>query len=126
MALILIGLIKVWFTLPELISSPQSAERILPVLYSGPFIAIVTGILRAATINLGLFVFNLFPIPPLDGSHIVFSGLNLKTETELLIMKIGGPLLFIIIIIQNRSGITILPIGRLVSAILRIFLPELG
>jgi Zn-dependent protease len=77
-------------------------------------------------INLGLFVFNLFPLPPLDGSHIVFSGLNLSHETERQIMKIGAPLLFIIIIIQNRTDITILPIGKFISAILRFFLPRLG
>jgi len=29
-------------------------------------------------INVVLFVFNLLPIPPLDGSHIFFSALNLK------------------------------------------------
>ena len=126
LALFFIALIKAWFALPGLMDTPEKARRIISIFYSAPFIAFVTGILRAATINLGLFIFNLFPIPPLDGSHIVFSGLNLKKETEIMIMKIGGPLLFIIIIIQNRSGITLLPIGRMVSAILRFFLPELG
>jgi membrane-associated protease RseP (regulator of RpoE activity) len=82
-------------------------------------------ILQAAVINLGLFVFNLLPIPPLDGSHIFFSGLNLRPETERSIMKIGAPLLFIILIIQNRTAITILPIGKLVLAILGFFIPEL-
>ena len=70
-----------------------------------------------AIVNFGLFVFNLIPIPPLDGSHIVFSGLNLSPETEYRIMRIGGPLLFIILIIQNRTDITILPIGKIVSVI---------
>ena len=79
-------------------------------------------ILRAAMINLGLFIFNLFPIPPLDGSHIVFSGLNLSQETQIKIMKIGGPLLFLILIIQNTTNITILPIGRLIMAILTFLL----
>jgi len=126
LALVFIAIVKIWFALPGLITSSGSAERIIPLIYSGPFLTFITIIFRMATINLGLFVFNLFPIPPLDGSHIAFSGLNLKAETELLIMKIGGPLLFIIIIIQNRSGVTILPIGKLVTAIVRIFLPELG
>jgi len=76
----------------------------------------------AAFINFGLFVFNLLPIPPLDGSHIVFSGLNLSPETENRIMKIGMPLLFIILIIQNRMNITIIPIGRIVGAIINFFL----
>jgi Zn-dependent protease len=76
----------------------------------------------AIFINTGLFVFNLIPLPPLDGSHIVFSGLNLKPETENIIMRIGGPALFIILIVQNRMGITILPIGKIVNAIVSLFL----
>jgi hypothetical protein len=39
-------------------------------------------------------------------------------------MKIGAPLLFIIIIIQNRAGVTILPIERIVNAIFEIFFPK--
>lgn len=79
-----------------------------------------------AMINAGLFIFNLFPIPPLDGSHIAFSGLNLNAETERKIMKIGAPLLFIILIIQNRAGITILPIKELIGLILNPIMPSLG
>jgi Zn-dependent protease len=90
--------------------SSAMAETIFFIIYYG------------IAINLGLFVFNLIPIPPLDGSHIIFSGLNLKPETERRIMKIGTPLLFIILIIQNRAGISILPIGKLVRAIMRLFL----
>ena len=76
----------------------------------------------AAFINFGLFVFNLLPIPPLDGSHIVFSGLNLQPETERRIMRIGMPLLFIIMIIQSRSGLTIIPIGEIVRALMNFLL----
>ncbi|MCL2833792.1 MAG: site-2 protease family protein [Treponema sp.] len=82
-------------------------------------------IIQAVSINLGLFIFNLIPLPPLDGSHIFLSGLNLSPETEYRIMRIGGPLLFIIIIIQNFAKINILPIGKLTMAILYLFIPEL-
>ena len=78
-----------------------------------------------ARMNIGLFIFNLFPIPPLDGSHIAFSGLNISADTEHKIMKIGAPLLFIILIIQNRAGITILPIRELIDIILNPVLPKL-
>ena len=77
----------------------------------------------AAFINFGLFIFNLLPIPPLDGSHIVFSGLNLKPEVEEKIRKIGMPLLIIIILVQNNTKISILPIGNIVMAIMDFFLP---
>jgi Zn-dependent protease len=76
----------------------------------------------AASINFGLFIFNLLPIPPLDGSHIVFSGLNIDLETEEKIRKIGMPLLIIILLIQNYTEITIIPIGNMIQAIIRFFL----
>jgi len=71
-----------------------------------------------ACINIGLFVFNMLPIPPLDGSHIFLSGLNLKHETEDKIMKIGPGILFLLIIIQNTASINILPIDIIVSKII--------
>jgi len=76
----------------------------------------------AASINFGLFIFNLLPIPPLDGSHIVFSGLNLSYETEEKIRKIGLPVLFLIIIIQNQLKIPILPIGIVIDFLMGLFL----
>ena len=76
----------------------------------------------AASINFGLFIFNLLPIPPLDGSHIVFSGLNIDIETEIKIRKIGLPFLFLILIIQNQLNITIIPIGKMVRFIIDFFL----
>ena len=77
---------------------------------------------QAAAINFGLFVFNLIPIPPLDGSHIVFSGLNIRPEVEDQIRRIGMPVLFIILLIQNRTDITIIPIGKIVRAIINFLL----
>jgi len=76
----------------------------------------------AASINFGLFIFNLLPIPPLDGSHIVFSGLNISLETEEKIRSIGMPVLFLIIIIQNYAKITIIPIGQAIGALMKFFI----
>ena len=125
LALIFIVLIKAWLALLAYSVSTEKAELVYSIFYSEAFIFFMNIIYRGAVINLGLFVFNLFPIPPLDGSHIVFSGLNLKAETERSIMKIGAPLLFIILIIQNRTNVTILPIGEFVNAIFRFFIPQL-
>jgi Zn-dependent protease len=85
----------------------------------------VTIVLQAAAINLGLCFFNLLPIPPLDGSHIFFSGLNLAPETEQKIMRIGAPLLIVVIMIQNFTKLDILPIGKLIWVVLSFFIPEL-
>lgn len=76
----------------------------------------------ATSINFGLFVFNLLPIPPLDGSHILFSGLNLSPETENVLRKIGMPALFCVLMIQNFTNITILPIGGIIRTIIGFFL----
>ena len=122
MAFFFIALIKAWIALPEFTSS----EAVLSFFFAGNFIIFVDVIFRAATINLGLMIFNLLPIPPLDGSHIVFSSLNLAPEKETVILKIGAPLLLIVLLIQNRTNITILPIGKLIYAILRFFIPQLG
>ena len=126
LALVFIALIRTWLALLEHSVTSERAEELIEILLSGPFIGFVDVIYRAAAINIGLFVFNLFPIPPLEGSHIAFFGLNLSPETELRIMKIGAPLLFILLIIQNRTSLTILPIGKIVSAMLRFFLPQLA
>ena len=75
-----------------------------------------------ASVNFGLFIFNLLPIPPLDGSHIVFSGLNLSYELEEKIRKIGLPVLFLILIIQRQFNITIIPIGRAIAFFMGLFL----
>ena len=125
LALVFIGLIRGWLSLPSLFDpSGSRADFIFSILYSDPFFIFILIVYYLVMINLGLFVFNLLPIPPLDGSHIVFSGLNLSPETERNIMKIGMPLLFITIIIQNRTDITIIPIGKLVSVMLKLLLPK--
>ena len=103
--------------------SSGNVEMALTVLGNPVFRGFLNFLQYAIMINLGLMVFNLIPIPPLDGSHIAFSSLNLRPETEYRIMRIGSPLLFMIIIVQNMTRITILPIGLLVNAIMRFLLP---
>jgi Zn-dependent protease len=111
LAIALILLFALRFIFPRIFTGGSGSLAILFII-----------IYYTTVINLGLFVFNLIPIPPLDGSHIVFSGLNLSPETEHRIMRIGAPALFIILIVQNRVGITILPIGKIVRAIMSLFL----
>jgi Zn-dependent protease len=86
------------------------SENVLYILY------------YAAAINFGLLIFNLLPIPPLDGSHIVFSGLNMSPEVEVRIRQIGMPLLFVILVVQHYADITIIPIGKWIAAIMNFLL----
>lgn len=62
-----------------------------------PLVSYLFGI--TITINLVLMIFNLIPIPPLDGSKIL--ALFLKEETYLYFQQIGITLLFAIIIISS-------------------------
>jgi Zn-dependent protease len=103
----------------------ENWELVYYISDSAAVVTAITVVIQAAYINLALCFFNLLPIPPLDGSHIVFSGLNLAPETERNIMKIGAPLLIVVILIQNFSGLTILPIGNLIWAVLSFFIPEI-
>jgi Zn-dependent protease len=54
----------------------------------------------AVTINLLLFVFNLFPIPPLDGSHVLRN--FLPYEAEKVYDKIGMYGLIVIFLLGGR------------------------
>jgi len=68
-------------------------------------------LLYISVINLGLFIFNMLPIPPLDGSHVFLSGLNLSSGVERKITQYGTLTLFAAIIIENIIDIDLLPIG---------------
>lgn len=77
-------------------------------------------------INYGLFVFNMLPLPPLDGSHLVFSAFPLKPEVEAKLYRYGSFALLAVILVENRTGMDLLPIGRMVRAMAGFFFGILG
>ncbi len=50
---------------------PDAAEMILPVLKTPWLLHVQRFVLHSCMINLGLCLFNLLPIPPLDGFHVL-------------------------------------------------------
>jgi Zn-dependent protease len=76
----------------------------------------LTALLSFVYVNYGLFVFNLIPIPPLDGSHILFGALTLKPETEARVYRFGTYALLAILLIDGWLKVDILPIGKAVRA----------
>ena len=66
-------------------------------------------------LNYGLFVFNMIPIPPLDGSHLILKSINISKEMEANIIKYGAIGLFAIIIIDSQTHLNILPIGKAIQ-----------
>lgn len=56
-----------------------------------------------ANINILLFVFNLIPIPPLDGSHILFALLpDNYRQVQFFLMQYGMLLMFVVILLAPR------------------------
>jgi len=68
-----------------------------------------------ALINIFLAFFNLIPIPPLDGSKLLFAFLSLKTETVIMLEQFGFVILMFVIFFM--SG----PIGIFLSLVRNIF-----
>jgi len=90
---------------------------LVPVLGGGAGASILQDlIIYTVYINYGLFIFNLIPIPPLDGSHPFFSALRLKPETEAAIVRYGSIGLLVVILLGNFTNVDLLPIGKLVRA----------
>ena len=56
---------------------------------------------QIVSLNAVLFLFNLLPVPPLDGSHILKNMVNMKDETFLKFSKYGFFILIILINIPN-------------------------
>jgi Zn-dependent protease len=83
-------------------------------------------LLNLVYINYGLFIFNLIPIPPLDGSHLLFGALSLKPETEGRIYRYGSLALLAVILIDSRTKLDLLPIGKLVRGLAGVVFRILG
>jgi Zn-dependent protease len=80
----------------------------------------------AIFINWGLFVFNLIPLPPLDGSHLLFYPFRKYPAVYEAIYKYGSLLLFGIIIFSIVTKSNIIPIGHLIQYLAEGFLNIIG
>ena len=73
-------------------------------------------------INFSLFVFNLIPIPPLDGSHLYLTYLkDISPKLMMNMYKWGTLVLLAIIIAESKLNINILHISELVGGITSFF-----
>ncbi len=80
-------------------------------LYSHPSLRLLYEIIRYAIyINWGLFVFNLIPLPPLDGSHLLFNQLKRFPLLYSAMYKYGSLILFGLLIATTVTKIDFLPI----------------
>jgi Zn-dependent protease len=80
------------------------------VLYGVLLDVIILGIY----VNYGLFVFNLIPLPPLDGSHVFFQSFRVSDATAAMLYRYGIFILFGILLLESQANISILPVGAIV------------
>ena len=78
-------------------------------------------------INIGLFIFNLIPLPPLDGSHLITSLISIKSfAIAQEFFKYGAYAFLAIIILERVLHVNLLPINVLVDAIVQGLFNALG
>jgi Zn-dependent protease len=80
----------------------------------------------AIYINWGLFIFNLIPLPPLDGSHLLLSQFKKYPALYNGLYKYGSFLLFGLIIVSVLTKINVLPIWPVIQFIGEGFLSLVG
>jgi len=69
-------------------------------------------------INIGLFIFNLIPLPPLDGSHLITSLVSTRSiAIAQLFFKYGAYAFLAIIVLERVVHTNLLPIGVVVDFI---------
>jgi Zn-dependent protease len=80
----------------------------------------------AIYINWALFIFNLIPVPPLDGSHLLLAYFKKYPAFYEGLYKYGSYIFLGIIILSLVSSINLLPIWPLVQFLGNGFLSMLG
>ncbi|MBB3188266.1 site-2 protease family protein [Microbacter margulisiae] len=88
---------------------------------------IINLIVLWGVINIALFIFNLIPLPPLDGSHVYLTYIqDINPKLMVNLYKYGTAVLFAIIIGESWLHINILHISEMINAVSYIFLRMLA
>lgn len=97
-----------------------------PDNYSTGFQFMTEMFIYAIFINWGLFIFNLIPIPPLDGSHLLFYPLRKYPEVYNALYKYGSLAFFVLLLVSSTTKADLLPIGNIIKFFVEGFLSFLG
>jgi Zn-dependent protease len=88
---------------------------------------IINLIIIWGVINIALFIFNLIPLPPLDGSHVYLTFLKDSNPNLMMnLYKYGTVVLFAIIIGESWLHINILHISEMINVVSSFFLKLLA
>ena len=100
---------------------------LVPFRSGSAFQTVTSVFLVFIAINVSLGLFNLLPIPPLDGSHLVTNMLSLKSAAGAAVyFKYGSFALLALIVLERMLKIDILPIDRVVVWAMRLLLRLAG
>jgi Zn-dependent protease len=98
----------------------------IPV-YSSQTVTLLYDILSyAIQINWVLFIFNLIPLPPLDGSHLFLHQFKKFPNLYSGLYKYGSLILFGLILVTALTKIDLLPIGPIIKFLYSGFLSLVG
>jgi Zn-dependent protease len=96
-------------------------------IYSNDTVRLIYEIIHYAIyINWGLFVFNLIPLPPLDGSHLLFFQLKKYPALYSALYRYGSMILFGLLIATTLTKINFLPIWPAIQFLGEGFLSLVG
>jgi Zn-dependent protease len=88
---------------------------VVPFSSVGVFESVVSVFISFLAINIALAVFNLLPIPPLDGSHLISNLLSLRNHSiSASYFRYGSIALMVVIILDRITEVDLLPVGRVV------------
>jgi Zn-dependent protease len=86
--------------------------------YSGNLSALIQMLIPLVQINIILAVFNLIPVPPLDGSKILAGLLPDKGTRFIYSLEQYGPILLLLLIFTNLAGKIIWPMYNVLYALI--------
>jgi Zn-dependent protease len=105
----------------------KGVVELVPFGSRDSFQAVTSVFLVFITINVSLGLFNLLPIPPLDGSHVVSNLLSGKGATIAAVcFRYGSYALLAVILLEWILKVDILPVGRAVHWVVRLLLRLVG
>jgi len=91
---------------------------VVPFRSASTFDLILSVFISFLAINIVLAIFNLLPIPPLDGSHVILNLLSLKSRSiSATYFKYGSIALIVIVVLDRFTDVDLLPIGRVMISI---------
>ncbi len=100
---------------------------LVPFSSRSVFQTVTSVFLAFIAINVSLGLFNLLPIPPLDGSHVVGNLLAGKSAAGAAVyFRYGTYALLALIVLERVLNVEILPVGRAVGWVVRLLLRLVG